>query len=242
MLMLLAGERDEQARALATRYARDGLRLLTPASLSRPGWRWRNADRRGTAAMIDGERIFPDEIDGVITRLPWVLPTDLPDIRPCDQEYVAAEINAFLLAWLVSLDCPLLNRPSAQCLSGRAWRAEMWVSKACTLGIPARAVHRSISLAVRSAVAETEPQDAVTVTVVGNAVVGAGNAVLKRHARRLAEAADVQLLTVRFDSAARDALLLGASLWPDLSDPDVGEAIWNHFSDSGARSRAAVAQ
>ena len=103
MLILLASERDEQARALATRYARDGLRMLIPANLSRPGWRWRNADPRGTVALIDGERVFPNEIDGVITRLPWVLPCDLPDIQACEQEYVAAEINAFLLAWLVSL-------------------------------------------------------------------------------------------------------------------------------------------
>ena len=242
MLILLASERDEQARALATRYARDGLRLLIPASLSRPGWRWRNADPQGTVAMIDGERVFPNEIDGVITRLPWVLPCDLPDIRLCEQEYVAAEINAFLLAWLVSLDCPLLNRPSAQCLSGQGWRSEMWVSKACELGFPARAVHQRISLPARLPVAETEPQDAAILTVVGNTVVGTGNAVLKRYASRLAAAARVQLLSVRFDSAARDGILLGASLWPDLSDPDVAEAIWDHFLERATRQRAAVAQ
>ena len=76
----------------------------------------------------------------------------------------------------------------------------------------------------------------------GTNVVGTGNAVLKRYASRLAAAANVQLLSVRFDSAARDAILLGASLWPDLSDPDVGEAIWGHFQDPAMRQRAAVAQ
>ena len=76
----------------------------------------------------------------------------------------------------------------------------------------------------------------------GSNVVGTGNAVLKRHASRLAAAANVQLLSVRFDSAARHAILLGASLWPDLSDPDVGEAIWDHFQDPATRQRAAVAQ
>ena len=242
MLILLASERDEQARALAARYARDGMRLLIPASLSRPGWRWRNADPRGNVAMIDGVRVLPNQIDGVLTRLPWVLPCDLPDIRVCEQEYVAAEINAFLLAWLLSLDCPLLNRPSAQCLSGQGWRSEMWMSKACELGIPARAVHQSISLPARSAVAEADPQDGVTLTVVGRNVVGTGHAVLKRYASRLAAAANVQLLSVRFDSAERDAILLEASLWPDLSDPDVGEAIWNHFLEPAPRPPAAVAQ
>jgi hypothetical protein len=242
MLILLASERDQQARALATRYARNGLRMLTPASLSRPGWRWRNANPRGTVALVDGERVLANEIGGVITRLPWVLPYDLPDIQGCEQEYVAAEINAFLLAWLVSLDCPLLNRPSSQCLSGQGWRSQKWVSKACELGIPSRAVHQSISLRAGLAVVETEPQDATTLTVVGNNVVGRSHAVLKRHASRLAAAANVQLLSVRFDSAARHALLLGASLWPDLSDPDVGEAIWDHFQDPATRQRAAVAQ
>jgi hypothetical protein len=242
MLILLASARDEQARALATRYARNGLRMLIPASLSRPGWRWRNADPRGTVALIDGERVLANEIGGVITRLPWVLPCDLPDIRPCEQEYVAAEINAFLLAWLVSLDCPLLNRPSAQCLSGQGWRSEKWVSKACQLGIPTRAVLQRISLRARLAVVETEPQDAITLTVVGSNVVGNGHAVLKRYACRLAAAANVQLLSVRFDSAARGALLLGASLWPDVSDPDVGEAIWDYFQHPATRQRAVVAQ
>ena len=242
MLILLASERDEQARALATRYARDGLRLLIPANLSRPGWRWRNADPRATVALIDGERVFPGDIDGVITRLPWVLPCDLPDIRSCEQEYVAAEINAFLLAWLVSLDCPLLNRPSPQCLSGQGWRSQKWVSKAHELGIPARAVLQSVCLPARTAVAKAEPQDPVTLTVVGSTVVGTCNAVLKRHASRLAAAANVKLLSVRFDSAARDATLLEASLWPDLSDPDVGEAIWNHFLEPAMHPRAAVTQ
>lgn len=242
MLILLASERDEQARALANRYARNGLRMLIPASLSRPGWRWRNADPRGTVALIDGERFLANAIGGVITRLPWVLPRDLPDIQACEQEYVAAEINAFLLAWLVSLDCPLLNRPSAQCLSGQGWRSHNWVSKASQLGIPARAVHQSISLRARLAVVETEPRDAITLTVVGNNVVGTGSAVLKRYASRLAAAANVQLLGVRFDCAARHAILLGASLWPDLSDPDVGEAIWEYFQDPATRQRAAVAQ
>jgi hypothetical protein len=193
-------------------------------------------------ALIDGERVFPNEIDGVITRLPWVLPCDLPDIQACEQEYVAAEINAFLLAWLTSLDCPLLNRPSAQCLSGQGWRSQQWVSKAHELGIPARAVHQSISLPARPAVAETELQHAVTLTVVGNTVVGTGNAVLERYARRLAAAANAELLSVRFDSAARDATLLEASLWPDLSDPGVGEAIWNHFLEPATHPRTEVAQ
>lgn len=241
MLILLASERDDEARALATRHARDGLRLLVPASFSRPGWRWRNTDPHGTVAMIDGDRVLPNEIDGVITRLPWVLPCDLPDIQACEQEYVAAEINAFLLAWLLSLGCPLLNRPSAQCLSGPGWRSHKWVSKACELGIPARAVHQTISLPCR-ALAEAEPQDAVTLTVVGSDVVGKGHAVLKRYANCLAAAADVTLLSVRFDSAARDAILLGASLWPDLRDPRVGEAICNHFLDQATMERAAVAQ
>ena len=242
MLILMASERDEQALALARRYAGDGLRLLVPADLSRPGWRWRSAGPRSTVALIKAERLLPGDIDGVITRLPWVLQCDLPDIRACEQEYVASEINAFLLAWLVSLPCPLLNRPSAQCLSGPGWRPQMWVNKACELGIAARPVHQNVSLHARPAAAETQPQDAVTLTVVGSTVVGKADAALKRNARRLAAAANVQLLSVHFDSAGRDAMLLGASLWPDLSDPDVAEAIWNHFVEAAMYPRAAVAR
>jgi hypothetical protein len=242
MLILMASARDEQARALAARYAREGLRLLVPADLSRPGWRWRSAEPRSAVALINAERLPPDDIDGVITRLPWVSQWDLPDIQACEQDYVAAEINAFLLAWLVSLRCPVLNRPSAQCLSGPGWRPQKWVSKAFEVGIPARPVHQHVAFPARPAVAATEPHDAVTLTVVGSTVVGAADAALKRHARRLAAAANVQLLCVRFGSAAHDAMLLGASLWPDLSDPDVGEAIWNYFLEAAMRPRATVAR
>jgi hypothetical protein len=237
----MASERDEQARAFATRYARHGLLMLVPADLSRRGWRWRSTDPRSSVALIKAQRLLPDDIDGVITRLPWVLPCDLPDIQAGDREYVAAEISAFLLTWLASLRCPLLNRPSAQCLSGPGWHPQMWLGKAQELGIPTRAFHQHASLTGQPAVAEPEPRDAVTLTVVGAAVVGKADAVLQRNARRLAAAARVQLLCVRFDSRAPDALLLGASLWPDLSDPKIGEAVWSSFA-AAAMPRRAVAR
>ena len=79
-----------------------------------------------------------------------------------------------------------------------------------------RAVHQHASLTAQPAVAEPEPRDAVKLTVVGAKVIGKADAVLQRNARRLAAAAHVQLLCVRFDCRAPDAILLGASLWPDL--------------------------
>ena len=240
MVILMASERDEQARALAARYARDGLRMLVPADLSRRGWRWRSADPHTGVAVINEEPLLPDDIDGVITRLPWVLRYDLPDIQAREQEYVATEINAFLLIWLVSLRCPLLNRPSAQCLSGPGWHPHRWVNKAHELGIRAQPVRQNVSLPARPGIAEAEPPDAVNLTVVGAKVIGNAAAVLKRNALRLAAAANVQLLCVRFSTAGRDAILLGASLWPDLSDPDVGEAVWTYFAEATMHHRAAV--
>src|SRR5512147_918601 len=135
MLVLMASERDEQARAFAARYAKRGLAMLTPADLSLRGWRWRSADPRSSVALIKAKRLLPDDIEGVITRLPWVLPGDVRGIQAGDREYVAAEISAFLLTWLASLRCPLLNRPSAQCLSGPGWHPQMWLGKAQQLGI-----------------------------------------------------------------------------------------------------------
>lgn len=241
MLVLMASERDQQARAFAARYARRGLGMLAPADLSRGGWRWRSADPRSSVALIKAQRLLPDDIDGVITRLPWVLPHDVPDIQVDDREYVAAEISAFLLTWLASLRCPLLNRPSAQCLSGPGWHPQMWLGKAQQLGIATRASHQHVSLTAQPAVVEPEPRDAVTLTVVGAAVVGKADAVLQRHARCLAATAGVQLLCVRFDSPAPDAHLLGASLWPDLCDPKIAEAVWSYFADA-AMPRRAVAR
>ncbi len=62
------------------------------------------------------------------------------------EAYVSAEMTAFLLSWLSGLDCPILNRPTPNCLSGPGWRQEQWIHLAARLGIPVDPVQRYAKL------------------------------------------------------------------------------------------------
>ena len=61
--------------------------------------------------VVDGRIVRCQKIAGVLTRLPYVYEREVHHIALDDRQYVAAEMGAFLTAWLASLACPILNRP-----------------------------------------------------------------------------------------------------------------------------------
>jgi hypothetical protein len=71
--------------------------------------------------------------------------------------------------------------------------------------------------------------DGVSVTVVGEQCIGAVHPSLAGHSRRLAAASGVDLLEARFTSGRQDARLQSVSLWPDVSRPDVADALLDLF-------------
>ena len=251
MLVVVAGRHDATARAFAERHAAVGAALLTPDDLSRPGWRFAlgaDGPRPDGTAVVAGRIVENGAIRGVLTRLPRVDETELPEIVPEDRAYVAAEMTAFLLAWLAALPCPVLNRPTPTCLGGPNWWTERWVHLAHRLGIPARPVRHLADPespaddagvvppdadgadrgAVSATPAATDPSP-VTVTVVGRRCFGTTDRRLATAARRLATAARADLLAVRFDGSD-DPRLLTATPWPDLAEPAVAEAIVAHLT------------
>jgi hypothetical protein len=222
--MVIANRSDTPAVGFAAAAAPE-VRLMTPADLSQPGWRVRLGDITGSAAMIGGEVVAATAIAGVLTRLPGIAAHDLPHIAASDRGYVAAEISAFLLAWLTALNCPVVNRPTPQCLAGPGWRQEKWVSVANRLGIPVRPVVRQAALAKLATAAALVPQAMTTITIVGRKHVGEADDVLVRRSQALAAAAGVDLLAVQFDGAGPDARFVGASLWVDLNDCVIAGAV-----------------
>jgi len=169
----------------------------------------------------------------VVTRLPAVDAGDLPQIAPSDRAYVAAEMTAFLLAWLTGLTCPVLNRPTPQCLSGPLWGRERWALAAAKLGIPARPVlRRAVWPKDDAEAAHGEPGPAVT--VVGRSHIGIVDDVLAARAHRLARAAGVDLLSVEFDGRGPDARFVAASLWPDVGDARIAEPMMALLRDRTA--------
>lgn len=179
------------------------------------------------------------DIAGVLVRLPCVYSHELLHITPADRDYVAAEMTAFLLSWLSTLACPVLNYPTPTCLGGPYWRPEQWTYAAACAGIPVTSTRRQVYLSasltsVASEMVQFDPAASnLCVTVIGDRCVGNADGTLRRYARHLAEAAGVGLLTVRFIDDSLGLRFADANPWPTLDDA-VGEAVLAHM---GKRTR-----
>lgn len=220
MILVLAGEGDAMARSLVSQWSGHDARLLVPKDLSVVGWRHRAGSRGDSTAMVDGNPIAGEKIRGVLVRTPGVASADLPHIRGEDREYVAAEMTAFLLAWLSSLDCPVINRPTPYCLLGPSLRPEQWLHLAAVEGVPVAGLRRTTAGdAAPPALAST------AVVVVGDRCLGATTDALDDRARRVAHAAGVSLLQAYFTGPPEDPVLTGADLFVDVQDPEVNAAV-----------------
>ena len=231
-LIIVAGRHDRQARELAERWSGSGAALLTCEDLSVAGWRYMPGDPELSTVVIGGRSIAANGISGVFTRLPHVPERELVRISREDRRYVAAEMTAFLRSWLSTLRCPVLNRPVPTSLSGPGWCQEQWIHTAARLGIPARPIRRHIAFPTDAAEAEPVSPD-VNVTVIGERCLGSPNGVLAAQARRLARAAGVDLLSVRFGETGGGTELLGADPWPIVSSPEVADAILEYLTEGG---------
>ena len=225
MIIILASRYDQAARSLAERWAAQGAALLTAPDLSEPGWNFHAPARASGKAVAGGRVVANHEITGVLTRLAGVDPAELDHVAPEDSAYVASEMTAFLLAWLSTLECPILNRPEPECLCGPAWRAERWLRFAAGLGIPVQSVSRDSR---NDSSSGFEPSSA-GVTVVGEQCFGFVDSSLANHARRLAAAAGVGLLEARFSSPERGGRFVGVNLCPDVSADDIAQSCFRIF-------------
>lgn len=229
MLVILARQQDQAARALAARWRNYDTHLLTSVNLSAAGWRHHLPLSHASKAVIGGRLVGTGEIAGVLTRLPCVDENELHHIIPEDRAYVSAEMTAFLVSWLSDLTCPVLNRPSPTCLTGPNWRPERWVHAAAQLGIPVCPVRRDATGSPR-AWKEVPRPPLLTVTVVGDRWFGRIDHALGVQAQRLAKAAGVDLLAVHFESTESGCALVGVDLQPDTSSPEVADAIREYLT------------
>jgi hypothetical protein len=235
VLVVVASRADQAARSLVARWQPHGAGLLTCADLASPGWRYRlDADgARSSTVVVNGQVLPTEQIRGVLTLLPGVVPHELLEIVPADRDYVAQEMTAFLLAWLTGLDCPVLNQPDAASLMGPSWPVERWRHLAMRIGLRAVPIRRATTGAPVSSIASPTPT-AATVAVIGDQWVGEVHASLAASARRLADAAGAKLLTVVFDRADADASVLFADPRPPIDDGRVSDAILAFFQQTAA--------
>jgi hypothetical protein len=220
--VVLASRYDATAAQLVAGWPPE-TRLLTCRDLSTKGWRYSPGGAPGVA-VIGGVRVPVGEIEGVLTRLPAVGESELVGIVSQDRSYVAAEMTAFLTAWLSELPCPVLNSPTPGQLMGRSWTREQWLLTAIELGIPAAAMRLSVPPPLDSPLV-APARGAATVTVVCGRALGVAARSSARAALSLAEAAGAELLRAHFESAEEDAGFVDADYWVDVSDPAVAAAV-----------------
>jgi hypothetical protein len=215
VILVVGSANDQVAESLAAKWRMAEVRLVRPADILAPGWCHFVGVKQGHGMIALGGEVIPEkEITGVLTRLPWVSPVELVSISGDDREYVAAELSAFLLSWLTSLDRPVVNRPTPGCLAGPPWRAAQWVAAATVAG-----------LVVSPKCGTVWASPPSRVTVVGSECFGDVAGELCSASLRLAALASVDLLDVFFDGTGADAAFIGVNAFPPLDDVAVCDAV-----------------
>jgi hypothetical protein len=218
MIVVVGSRHDAAATALVAAWSGDDAALLSADDHIAAGWVIDPAAPARGVAVVAGQTVDIAEIRGVLTRRPSVLAEELVAIDAEDRAYVAAEVNAMLVAWLGALPCPVVNRPTPTSLCGAGWGTVEWRRAAARCGFhlarrPAGRLQR--------------------VVVCGDRVFGARSIATKQRACALARAADVTLLEVQL-AAGR---FVAASSCPDLSSADVRGAVLDELLGSCGRSR-----
>jgi hypothetical protein len=225
--LILAHAGDAPARRLAARWG-DGAMLLTPGQLYTRSWELR-LDTGGAARSTvrwPGSGGRP-QIEAVVCRLGGIGPAELGRVRPEDREYAAAELTAFLFAWLSACPCPVLNPPGTGSLNGPGWQAEHWLRAAAQAGLPVRETHRLVMPGTPAAAMPPpmrEPSAAEVILVAGECL-GPVSAANQQKLRDLSDAAGTPLLRVALDGAGPGAAVTEISAWPDLGAPGVALAL-----------------
>lgn len=117
MWLVLADTGDDAAAWAAEGLPQRGvhpLRLVSGYELAMSTIWDHRMDQSGARTELrfsDGRAVDDTRLRGVVNRLSG-FPMPPAGVSAGDGEYAACESNALLLSWLVSLRCPVLNRPS----------------------------------------------------------------------------------------------------------------------------------
>jgi len=214
LIAVLASRFDPEAQSLVAAWSGAGAVLLSAEDLCSPGWIFYPSDAASGVAVIGGQRVRAAEVRAVLTRRPAVVAEELGRIDPADRAYVAAEINAFMVAWLSALPCRVVNRPTPTSLCGPAWDALHWRAAAARVGLSwENAPHH---------------EQAHTVIVCGARTLFARDNQEHASALELAGVARVELLAVRMQRSR----ICGACVAPDLTDEELRACLLKHLLEA----------
>jgi hypothetical protein len=227
MLVVFGSDDDAESRAIVAQWAPWGAVLCTPDDLSTAGWRHSVGAPEAGIAVAGGRAVPVAEITGVLTRLQSIRPDMLGHIDTADRDYVASEMTAFLIAFISTLRCKVLNPPSAGALSGPGWRQEQWIQAAARAGIPVCTRHRHVR---RGTSAGPELAADVETVVIGDCVFGLANAQLADWARSLSRATGAAMLGLGFKRQANGFALAAVDVSPTLNAPEKLDAAREYLS------------
>jgi hypothetical protein len=217
MLLVLGSALDSASWLLARRWRRAGrdAAVVTPADLSRPGWRLRCGRPAESTVAFAGCVLAGPDIKGIVSALAVVGPHDLPHIAGGDRDYVAQEMSAFLLAWMSELACPVIDRPTALSLAGCGRSRYEWAAIAHQHGLCADPLW---------------PGETIGVTVVGGHAAGhSRDGPLAAAAVTIAAAAGRSLVTLRFAAGSGPPTVVGADARAEVGDGATADALLAWF-------------
>jgi hypothetical protein len=181
-VLVVARDDDPIVAALKRRAGRRVLHAR-PEDFSRAGWRYVSNRPDLASAFAAGRSVAASECAAVLCRIPAVISSDLPHVEPEDRHYAAAEITAFLHAWLLQFRGMCCNGPTWMSLTGPGWHLLQMANIVARLGIPVTA--RSSDCAT-------------TCIVAGNDVFETHDPVLIDYSNRIARECRSHLLAIRF--------------------------------------------
>jgi hypothetical protein len=177
-----------------------------------------------TGASVDivlagGRHISGNSVKGALNRLVTLPSEQFQNASPADRDYAVQELYALFLSWLEALPGAVLNRPSANGLSG-PWRpVSEWVWLAGRASLPTSSYLRSHTDPPEIETGRLPfPLGTVTASaiVVGDEVVGRRPPGLDAGCLRLARLTRSDILGVDFAHMQGAWRFVGATPVPDL--------------------------
>ena len=178
-----------------------------------------------SVTLPDGRVIDSDSVRGALNRVVGVAP--LPATYSPDAEYANSEIPAFFLSWMYGLPGPVLNRATAQGLSGQWRHISEWVCLASRAGLEVPAYRQSSQDRINEAITERRlfPLGTPTRTLIvieGNVCGADVPPAIREGCARLSELSGTSILGVEFvltpqrDASGYNWMFAGATPLPDL--------------------------
>jgi hypothetical protein len=225
LIVVFASELDETAQDAIVKWPEQKIVLLTPADFFCRGWRATTGGVDDWLLVVGGERYSIRSITGIVTLVPRIFARELFDVQPDERSYAAAEATAFALFFLSKVPCPVVNRPTPECLTGPNWRPEQWMRACFHAGIRTNKRKRTN----RSLPRESAAADSTSVVVLAGKCLedtseGCLPAVLK-----LAQLAHVTFLRVYFTQESGQSFFYRAEVVPDLSKAEIRNGLSEHF-------------